>query len=280
MMAAAVLFAACVEDNLYEGPSTIVSVTPDKTAPTSDDPVTITAEFSGLQAVESATLSYQANGTKADVAMTGSGNIWKGVIPPQPDKTTVKYTVTVVNSAKFTTTSKELEYVVGDPPVEYDKLRLNELFGAASTDDGKFIELFNTSDNPIKLKDVVLRKDESVCWTGIDGEVIPAHGVFGVIGAKGTTPRGFSSGFSAKKSVLVELVDPNGNVIDKFQRGATPGTVASDGKTYNQWGDQGLTNVKVAWGRVPDGTGKWMQVDPTPNAKNATTGTEDDTVVQ
>lgn len=270
MMAAAVLFAACVEDNLYEGPSTIVSVTPDKTAPTSDDPVTITAEFSGLQAVESATLSYQANGTKADVAMTGSGNIWKGVIPPQPDKTTVKYTVTVVNSAKFTTTSKELEYVVGDPPVEYDKLRLNELFGAASTDDGKFIELFNTSDNPIKLKDVVLRKDEAVCWTGIDGEVIPAHGVFGVIGAKGTTPRGFSSGFSAKKSVLVELVDPNGNVIDKFQRGEK-----ADG-----WGNQSLANVKVAWGRVPDGTGRWMQVDPTPNAKNATTGTEDDTVVQ
>ncbi len=269
-MAAAVLFAACVEDNLYEGPSTIVSVTPDKTAPTSDDPVTITAEFSGLQAVESATLSYQANGTKADVAMTGSGNIWKGVIPPQPDKTTVKYTVTVVNSAKFTTTSKELEYVVGDPPVEYDKLRLNELFGAASTDDGKFIELFNTSDNPIKLKDVVLRKDEAVCWTGIDGEVIPAHGVFGVIGAKGTTPRGFSSGFSAKKSVLVELVDPNGNVIDKFQRGEK-----ADG-----WGNQSLASVKVAWGRVPDGTGKWMLVDPTPNAKNATTGTEDDTVVQ
>ena len=270
MMAAAVLFAACVEDNLYEGPSAIVSVVPDNTAPTSETPVTITAEFSGLQAISSATLTYDANGTKADVAMTGSGNIWKGVIPPQPDKTTVKYFVTVVNEANYTTTSKELEYVVGDPPIEYDKLRLNELYGAAATDDGKFIELYNNSDNPIKLKDVVLRKDEAVCWTGIDGEVIPAHGVFGIIGAKNTTPRGISSGFSAKKSVLVELVDPNGNVIDKFQRGEK-----ADG-----WGNQSLASVKVAWGRVPDGTGKWMQVDPTPNEKNATTGVEDDTVVQ
>ena len=270
MMAAAVLFAACVEDNLYEGPSAIVSVVPDNTAPTSETPVTITAEFSGLQAISSATLTYDANGTKADVAMTGSGNIWKGVIPPQPDKTTVKYFVTVVNEANYTTTSKELEYVVGDPPIEYDKLRLNELYGAAATDDGKFIELYNNSDNPIKLKDVVLRKDEADCWTGIDGEVIPAHGVFGIIGAKNTTPRGISSGFSAKKSVLVELVDPNGNVIDKFQRGEK-----ADG-----WGNQSLASVKVAWGRVPDGTGKWMQVDPTPNAKNATTGTEDETVVQ
>lgn len=270
MAAVAMLFATCVEDSVYEGPSTIVSVTPDITAPTSETPVTITAEFSGLQAIESATLTYVVGGTKNDVAMTGSGNIWKGVIPPQPDKTTVKYTVTVVNSAKFSTTSKELEYVVGDPPIEYEKLRLNELFGAADTDDGKFIELFNNSDNPIKLKDVVLRKDESVCWTGIDGEVIPAHGVFGIIGAKNTTPRGFSSGFSAKKSVLVELVDPNGNVIDKFQRGER-----ADG-----WGNQSLPSVKVSWGRVPDGTGKWMQTEPTPGEKNATTGTEDDTVVQ
>ena len=269
-MAAALLLAACVEDKVYEGPSTIVAVTPDITAPTSENSVTITAEFSGLQAIQSATLTYNANGTKADVQMTGSGNIWKGVIPPQPDKTTVKYFVTVVNEANYSTTSKELEYVVGDPPVEYDKLRLNELFGAAATDDGKFIEIYNGSDNPIKLKDVVLRKDEADCWTGIDGEVIPAHGVFAVIGAKGTSPRGFSSGFSAKKSVLVELVDPNGTVLDKFQRGEK-----ADG-----WGNQSLANVKVAWGRVPDGTGKWMQVDPTPGEKNATTGVEDDTVVQ
>ncbi|MBR1462918.1 MAG: lamin tail domain-containing protein [Prevotella sp.] len=270
MMAAAMLFVACVEDSPYEGPSTIVSVTPDITAPTSETPVTITAEVSGLQAVESATLSYMIGGNKTDVQMTGSGNIWKGVIPPQPDKTTVKYSVTVVNTAKFSTTSNELEYVVGDPPIEYDKLRLNELFGAAATDDGKFIELYNNSDNPIKLKDVVLRKDEAVTWTGIDGEVIPAHGVFAIIGAKNTTPRGISSGFSAKKSVLVELVDPNGNVIDKFQRGEK-----ADG-----WGNQSLANVKVSWGRVPDGTGKWMQTDPTPGAPNAKSGTEDDTVVQ
>ncbi len=269
-MAAALLFAACVEDKVYEGPSTIVAVTPDITAPTSENSVTITAEFSGLQAIQSATLTYNANGTKADVQMTGSGNIWKGVIPPQPDKTTVKYFVTVVNEANYSTTSKELEYVVGDPPIEYDKLRLNELFGAADTDAGKFIEIYNGSDNPIKLKDVLLRKDGKDTWTGIEGEVIPAHGVWAVVGAKGTTERGFSSGFSAKKSVLVELMDPNGNLLDKFQRGEE-----ADG-----WGNQSLTNVKGSWSRIPDGTGKWKITDPTVGALNATTGEDDPTVVQ
>ena len=270
MMATAVLFAACVEDKVYEGPSTIDAVTTNIASPTSDDAVIVTAQFSGLQAPETVTLTYTANGSKQDVQMTGSGNTWTGVIPPQPDKTTVKYFVTVVNTAKFTTVSKELEYVVGDPPIEYDKLKLNELFGAADTDAGKFIEIYNGSNNPIKLKDVVLKKDGKETWIGIDGEVIPAHGVWAVIGAKGTTERGFSSGFSAKKSVLVELLDPNGNLLDKFQRGEE-----ADG-----WGNQSLTNVKGSWSRIPDGSGNWMITDPTAGTLNAKTGEPDETVVQ
>lgn len=270
MMATAVLFAACVEDNVYEGPTIIDSVTTDKASPTSDDAVVVTAQFSGLQAPQTVTLTYSANGASNDVQMSGSGMTWTGTIPPQPDKTTVKYFVTVVNTANYTTVSKELEYIVGDPPIEYNKLKLNELFGAAETDAGKFIEIYNGSDNPIKLKDVLLKKDGKDTWTGIDGEVIPAHGVWAVVGAKGTTERGFSSGFSAKKSVLVELLDPNGNVLDKFQRGEE-----ADG-----WGNQSLPNVKVSWGRVPDGSGKWMQTEPTCGELNAKTGEPDDTVVQ
>ncbi len=270
MMAAATLFAACVEDEIYEGPSTIVSVAPSIEAPTSDDPVTITAEFSGLQAPQTATLTYIVNGTSTDVPMTGSGNIYTGTIPAQPDKTTVKYFVTVVNTANYTTVSPEREYVVGDPPVEYDKLRLNELYGAAESDDGKFIEIYNNSNTPIKLKDVVLRKDGSTTWTGLESEVIPAHGVWAVVGAKGTTERGFSSGFSNKKSVLVELVDPSGNLLDKFQRGEE-----ADG-----WGNQSLPKVSGSWSRVPDGTGQWLITDPTVGALNASTGEEDPTVVQ
>ena len=86
-------------------------------------------------------------------------------------------------------------------------------------DEEKFFELYNGSDFPIKLTGVTINKDEELTWTGIDGEVVPSKGFFAIIGGKKTTPRGFSSGFSAKKSVLIELFDNKGNKIDSFQRG-------------------------------------------------------------
>ena len=265
------LMAACVEDEVYEGPSNIDSVTADVAAPTSNDAVTVTATISGLQAAKTVTLAYTLNGGSAnEVAMTGSGSTYTGVIPAQADGTTVKYTVTVVNEAGFSSTSPEREYVVGDPPTDFTKLRLNELYGAAYTDEGKFIELYNMSEFPIKLKGITINKDEKLAWTGIEGEVIPAHGVFAIIGAKGTTERGISSGFSNKKSVLIELFDPSGQLIDKFQRGEKDA----------EWGSQSLDKVKGSWSRIPDGEGKWKITDPTCGEKNASEGKDDETVVQ
>lgn len=268
---AGLLTASCVEDKVYEGPSTIESVVINPEAPTSDDAVTVTAVVSGLQTVKSATLDYTAGGTSGSVDMQASGSgAYTATIPAQADRTTVTYKVTVLNKAGYTTVSSTKEYTVGDAPVDYAQLVLNELYGAASDDAGKFIELYNNGDKDIKLKDVTLKKDEELTWSGMEGEVIPAHGWFAVVGAKGTTERGFSSGFSAKKSVLVELFDPNGNKLDAFQRG----------EKDTGWGDQSLTNVKGSWSRCPDGTGRWMITDPTVNAANPTTGTADDTVKQ
>ena len=89
-------------------------------------------------------------------------------------------------------------------------------------------------------------------------------------GAKGTTPRGFSSGFSSKKTVLIELFDNKGNKIDQFQRG----------EKGEGWGGS-LPNNKGSWSRVPDGTGKWMITATfTPGEKNSTDGTEDPDVIQ
>lgn len=271
MLTVMALMAACMEDEVYEGPSSIDSVASSIAAPTSTDNVTVTAVVSGLQAVRTATLSYSINGGSFnEVAMSGNGNTFTGVIPAQEDGTKVKYFVTVVNEAGFSTDSPEREYQVGDPPTDFTKLRLNELFGAADTDEGKFIELYNMSDFPIKLKGVSLKKDGKDAWMGIEGEVIPAHGCWAIIGAKGTTERGFSSGFSNKKSVLVELFDPDGKPLDKFQRG----------EEDTGWGNQSLDKVSGSWSRVPDGTGKWMETDPTCGELNAKTGTEDETVVQ
>ena len=261
--AALLAFAGCVKDEMYEGPSNIDKVVFSPEAPTSITDVTVTATVSGLQKVTSATLKY--NGT--DVAMSGSGNTYSATIPAQPDGTDVEFTVTVQNEAGYTTTSDKFTFKVGDPAPDWSKLKLNEVYGAGA-DEEKFFELYNASEFPIKLTGVTINKDEGLTWTGIDGEVVPAHGWFAIIGGKKTTPRGFTSGFSAKKSVIVELFDPAGNKLDTFQRGDKDDTGA--------WGVS-ITNYSGSWSRVPDGTGKWMRTDTiTPNAANSTNAVEDD----
>lgn len=271
LLAVMTLATSCVKDNVYEGPSNIDAVTMTPEAPTSFDDVVITATVSGLQNVETATLKYTAGSASQSVAMAGNGNTYTATIPAQPDGTKVTYTVVVVNEAGYTTTSPEKEYTVGDKPSDFTKLVLNELFAAADNDAEKFIELYNNGDDPIKLKDVIIKKDENEVWKGLADEVIMGHSYFTIVGAKGTTERGISSGFSNKKSVLIELYDPNNNLVDKFQRG----------EKEDAWGNQSLTKVTGSWSRCPNGTGKYMITDVTTlGAKNPDTGTEDPTVVQ
>ena len=213
LMAAMLLATSCVEDKVYEGPSKIESVTMTPEAPTSFDDVVITVTVSGLQGVKSATLNYTAGTEKASLPMSpmsdanayGKTNAYGATIPAQPDGTKVTYTVTFVNEAGYTSVSPEKEYTVGDKPSDFTKLVLNELYAAADADAEKFIELYNNGDDPIKLKDVIIKKDENEVWKGLAGEVIMGHSYFTIVGAKGTTERGISSGFSNKKSVLIEL---------------------------------------------------------------------------
>ena len=271
LLLATLVLASCVKDNVYEGPSKIDAVTMSPEAPTSFDDIVITVNVSGLQAVKSATLNYNAGSQKGSLPMSGNGNIYTATIPAQPDGTKVTYTVTIENEAGFTTVSPEKEFTVGDKPSDFTKLVLNELYGAADADSEKFIELYNNGDDPIKLKDVVIKKDEEETWRGLDGEVIMGHSFFTIVGAKNTTPRGFSIGFSNKKSVLVELYDPNNNLLDKFERG----------EKQDGWGNQSLAKVTGSWSRCPNGTGKFMITETTTlGAKNPDTGTEDPTVVQ
>lgn len=279
LLATMLLATSCVEDKVYEGPSKIEAITMTPEAPTSFDDIVITVTVSGLQGVKSATLNYTAGTEKASLPMSpisdanayGRTNAYGATIPAQPDGTKVTYTVTIVNDADYTTVSPEKEYTVGDKPSDFSKLVLNELYGAADADSEKFIELYNNGDDPIKLKDVIIKKDEAECWRGLDGEVIMGHSFFTIVGAKGTTERGISSGFSSKKSVLIELFDPNNNLVDKFQRG----------EKEDAWGNQSLAKVSGSWSRCPNGTGKFMITDVTTlGAKNPDTGTEDPTVVQ
>ena len=273
LLATMVLATSCVEDKVYEGPSKIEAITMAPEAPTSFDDIVITASVSGLQAVKTATLNFKAGTVTGSLPMSpmSGGNAFSATIPAQPDGTKVTYTVVIENEAGYTTVSPEKEFTVGDKPSDFTKLVLNELYGAADNDAEKFIELYNNGDDPIKLKDVVIKKDEGEAWKGLDGEVIMGHSFFTIVGAKGTTERGISSGFSSKKSVLIELYDPNNNLIDKFQRG----------EKEDAWGNQSLAKVSGSWSRCPNGTGKFMITDvPTLGEKNPDTGTEDPTVVQ
>lgn len=273
LLATMLLAASCVEDKMYEGPSSIDAVTMSPEAPTSFDDIVITATVSGLQAVETATLNYKAGGVTGNLPMSpmDGGKAFTATIPAQPDGTKVTYTVTVVNEAGFTAVSPEKEFTVGDKPSDFTKLVLNELYAAADADAEKYIELYNNGDDPIKLKDVVIKKDETESWRGLAEDVIMGHGYYTIVGAKGSTEHGLSSGFSNKKSVLIEIYDPNNNLIDKFQRG----------EKEDAWGNQSLAKVTGSWSRCPNGTGKFMITEETTkNSKNPDTGVEDPTVVQ
>lgn len=147
-----------------------------------------------------------------------------------------------------------------EPEVVYDysKLVINELSGAGE-DNEKYWELYNTGDQEIDLGGVYINKDEELAWTGAKGVKIPAKGFYAIVGAKGTTSDGFSSGFSAQKSVIVELYAPDGSKLDTFQRG----------EKGSEWGDQKLDKNSGSWSRIPDGTGAFM-ITPTatPGAAN------------
>lgn len=152
--------------------------------------------------------------------------------------------------------------------VDYSKLALNELCGLGE-DNEKFIELYNNGSEDISLEGVTINKDEELCWTGKEGQVIKAGEVFAIVGAKNSTDDGFSSGFSAKKTVIVELYAPDGTKLDTFQRG----------EKGSGWGE-GLDECAGSWSRIPDGTGAFkVTAVTTPGKKNDTNGVADPTLV-
>ena len=168
-----------------------------------------------------------------------------------------------------------------EPEIVYDysKLVLNELSGAGE-DNEKYIELYNLTDAEVSLEGYKIYKDEeykdendadAAAWVGTADLKIPAKGVYLILGAKGSTETGFNSGFSSKKSVKMELFDPEGTLIDAFQRGVKE----------EAWGDQSLTNWGGSWSRTPDGTGDFKMTETkTAGQLNATEGVEDPDLVK
>ena len=285
LIIATLAMSSCVEDKVYEGPNTIEAVSINPDAPTSFDDVVVTAKVSGLLSVTKAVLRYSVNDDFIEeINMAGNGNTFTATIPAQEDGDKVSYSVIITNEAGYTTTV-EKEYTVGDKPSDFTKLVINEVYGAGK-DNEKYLELYNNGDDPIKLQGVVIRKDEADdVWVGEAGEIIMGHGYFCIVGAKNTlgeggsgpNPRPMTKGLSAKKNVLMEVYDPNGNLVTKFQRGIKGDEGWGNGSSYN---GLAYTENKQTWSRCPNGTGQFMIADKTLGTKNPDTGAEDLTIVQ
>jgi hypothetical protein len=153
---------------------------------------------------------------------------------------------------------------------------LNELSGA-----DKFIELYNTTDAEVSLREVYIVKydsskegGKSTTWTGAKDMVIAPKG-FVVLEssdladeAEGGDPAYayesenhiFKGGLSGKKNVFIELYNAKDEKLSEFKRG-------EEGAGWNQV--SGFTNNKKnSFSRVPDGTGEFVYALPTKGAAN------------
>lgn len=153
---------------------------------------------------------------------------------------------------------------------------LNELSGA-----DKFIELYNTTDEEVSLREVYIVKydsskegGKSTTWTGAKDMVIAPKGFVVLESSDLSDPAEdgdpayayesenhiFKGGLSGKKNVFIELYNAKDEVLSEFKRG-------DEGAGWNQV--SGFNNDKKhSFSRVPDGTGEFVYADPTKGAAN------------
>lgn len=246
-------FASCVEDKIYDVAS--ISDIKNTVAYTEDDAVTVTAKVTALVEIIKVELLYKA-GTEAEktvpmIGMTNDAGVYQGTIPAAPVGTKVVYHIEASTDGN-TECSPEVSYTVGEVPIDYTGLALNELNG-----NDKFIEIYNKGKEDIHIKGISIQKDGKDVWTAPSailksGEFVLLYST-DVQADHAEHPDGyfFGSGLSAKKAVKVELFDPKGGSLDCFN----------------------LVNfvkkASASYSRVPDGTGAWYFTSATPADKNA-----------
>ena len=243
--ALAVLAAACVKDKVYDG----VSVSGLQNSVAYDnEAVSVSATVSSLVDITKVELKYKlGSAAEQTVEMSGSKGVYTGTIPGAADGTKVTWRVAAYTESS-SAVSAEASYTVGEVPVDYTGLRLNELNG-----NDKFIELYNAGQNDIRIKGIQLVKDgktEEPIWTAASAIMKP--GAYLLLYSEDVTVAGeaqegydetlvFHAGLSAKKAVRIQLMDPQGGCLDDFNFAKHPGTkyagsygLNADGKWYNQ----------------------------------------------
>lgn len=169
---------------------------------------------------------------------------------------------TVTNVATRGTANEASSQPEQPSDVDYSVLRLNELNG----NDPKYIELYNTSTEAIDITGVSLRKDaEKIVYVAPKGTTIEGHGFLVLLSDQEDYSTGFTSGLSAKKSVMIELLQPDETLIDVFKNLSQ--------EKGEKWGENDpLYNgdeTGMAYARDKDGTGDWYMMDATQGSSNA-----------
>lgn len=156
-----------------------------------------------------------------------------------------------------------------EQPAEAVKVVFNELCGNKAYNEQKYIELYNAGETEANMEGWTIRKyaedatdvagKYNICWVAPAGIKIGA-GEYLILTADQADPTlGFNAGLSTKKGVKFELVDAQGNVIDKFVRG-------TDADPFME--EKLPENKDASFSRVPNGTGEWAYAAPTPGAAN------------
>lgn len=151
---------------------------------------------------------------------------------------------------------------------DFRTIRLNELNGNKP----KYIELYNTSAQTVDISGMKLRKNgDEMVYEAPAGTTIAAGGYLALLSDQTDYAIGFSAGFSAKKSVQIELLGPDGSVVDVF---ANPSKAA--GYTWDETDPKYNGDATgEAYGRKPDGTGSWYMIEGTQGASNNNAATSD-----
>lgn len=267
-LAALTLFAtSCVKDKMYSG-VTFAKVE-NTVAYSINDKVEVVAELEALVEIKSAKLFYKGGNDasyKGVDMLAGTGRLYMGTIPGYDKDIEVSYYI--VAETDVITESKKFTYTVGQVPVDYTGLVLNELNG-----NDKFIELYNGGDHDIFIGGITMFKDggSDAKWTAPEENL--AKGAYLLLYSEDVTGSGgaqegypekytFHSGLSAKKSVRIHITKPDGTtIIDDFNLD-----------------NSGGTKYTGSFGRNADG-GWYHQTTKTPNAVNVD-GTEKLTMIK
>ena len=155
-----------------------------------------------------------------------------------------------------------------DDIADFRAIRLNELDGNKP----KFIELYNTSSQAVDISGMKLRKNgDEMVYEAPVGTTIAAGGYLALLSDQTDYAIGFSAGFSAKKSVQIELLGPDGSVVDIFTNPSKASGNVWDETDPMYNGDA----TGEAYGRKPDGSGEWYMIKSTMGASNNNAATSE-----